>query len=185
VFAPSLKSCLHGKSCESFRSAPPLQAALERGLLPDNETLKQLVLDPELPIGGRSPESLSWPEEPLRFVLISKPHPWVDKSQLTGARMYIYDVNLLLARNYRLPSPHDVSLWRSRNLCALCSHAQEAASIPGWRAEWATPIGRKVVSKGRHTCMFAFLVGMLCTLINPGAFIQCRVSVNAGREPLL
>lgn len=50
-----------------------LQAALERGLLPDDETLKQLALNPELPIGGRDIHSLAWPEDPLRFVLISEP----------------------------------------------------------------------------------------------------------------
>lgn len=46
---------------------------MERGLLPDDETLKQLLLDPELPIGGRDLGSLRWPEEPLRFVLIRAP----------------------------------------------------------------------------------------------------------------
>ena len=54
-----------------------LQAALSRGLLPDDETLKQLVLDPELPLAGRDIATLRWPEEPLRFVLTSKrPASW-------------------------------------------------------------------------------------------------------------
>ena len=51
---------------------PALQAALSRGLLPDDETLKQLVLDPELPLTGRDISTLRWPEEPLRYVLTSK-----------------------------------------------------------------------------------------------------------------
>ncbi len=51
---------------------PTLQAALSRGLLPDDETLKQLVLDPELPLTGRDISTLRWPEEPLRYVLTSK-----------------------------------------------------------------------------------------------------------------
>ncbi|KAK9917344.1 hypothetical protein WJX75_003398 [Coccomyxa subellipsoidea] len=46
------------------------KAALERGLLPDDETLKQLSADPDLPICGRDIGELSWPEEPLRFALI-------------------------------------------------------------------------------------------------------------------
>ena len=50
-----------------------LQAALSRGLLPDDETLKQLILDPELPLSGRDISLLRWPEEPLRFVLTSRP----------------------------------------------------------------------------------------------------------------
>ena len=49
-----------------------LQAALSRGLLPDDETLKQLVLDPELPLTGRDISTLRWPEEPLRYVLTSE-----------------------------------------------------------------------------------------------------------------
>ena len=50
-----------------------VQAALSRGLLPDDETLKQLILDPELPLSGRDISTLRWPEEPLRFVLTSRP----------------------------------------------------------------------------------------------------------------
>ncbi|KAK9917136.1 hypothetical protein WJX75_006780 [Coccomyxa subellipsoidea] len=46
------------------------KAALERGLLPDDETLKQLSADPDLPICGRDIGELSWPGEPLRFALI-------------------------------------------------------------------------------------------------------------------
>jgi len=49
-----------------------MQAALSRGLLPDDETLKQLVLDPELPLAGRNISTLRWPEEPLRHVLTRK-----------------------------------------------------------------------------------------------------------------
>lgn len=67
-------SWLHNMVLMTFASARtmwgPEQAALERGLLPDDETLKQLLLDPELPVSGRDLGSLRWPEEPLRFVLI-------------------------------------------------------------------------------------------------------------------
>ena len=56
-----------------LNSGSSLQAALSRGLLPDDETLKQLILDPELPLTGRDISSFRWPEEPLRFVLTSTP----------------------------------------------------------------------------------------------------------------
>ena len=54
------------------RVLPALQAALSRGLLPDDETLRQLMLDPELPLSGRDISTLRWPEEPLRYVLTSR-----------------------------------------------------------------------------------------------------------------
>ena len=47
-----------------------LQAALSRGLLPDDETLQQLKNDKEAFTINRSPKELRWPEEPLRTSLI-------------------------------------------------------------------------------------------------------------------
>ena len=44
--------------------------ALERGLLPDDETLKQLTGERDSLVGGQPVESLRWPAEPLRMVLI-------------------------------------------------------------------------------------------------------------------
>ena len=48
---------------------------MERGLVPDDETLRQLVLDPELRLEGYREDiaGLRWPQEPLRFVLIREP----------------------------------------------------------------------------------------------------------------
>lgn len=47
--------------------------ALERGLLPDDETLKQLTEEQDSHVCGRNPSHLRWPSEPLREVLIRKP----------------------------------------------------------------------------------------------------------------
>ena len=49
-----------------------MQMALERGLLPDDETLKQLMEEPDSLVAGRDPASLRWPAEPLRLVLIRR-----------------------------------------------------------------------------------------------------------------
>lgn len=49
--------------------------ALERGLVPDDTTIKQLAAEQESPFAGDSVASLRWPEDPLRSVLISKA-PW-------------------------------------------------------------------------------------------------------------
>lgn len=48
-----------------------LQLALERGLLPDDETLKQLTEERGSLVSRMSVASLQWPAEPLRTVLIS------------------------------------------------------------------------------------------------------------------
>ena len=64
-----------------------LQAALSRGLLPDDETLKQLVLDPELPLAGRDISTLRWPEEHLRYVLTSK---WIHpKNEVCSSSIWL------------------------------------------------------------------------------------------------
>lgn len=49
-----------------------MQLALERGLLPDDETLKQLVDEKGSAVYGQSIAALQWPVEPLRSVLIRK-----------------------------------------------------------------------------------------------------------------
>lgn len=48
-----------------------LQNALEKGLLPDDITLHQLVQDRNSVVYGQAVEGLAWPEEPLRATLIS------------------------------------------------------------------------------------------------------------------
>ncbi|GMH33678.1 hypothetical protein BSKO_01512 [Bryopsis sp. KO-2023] len=55
---------------ESARGLLVWQAALERGLLPDDNTLSQLKADGELFAAGRSVSELQWPAEPLRSTLI-------------------------------------------------------------------------------------------------------------------
>ena len=47
-----------------------MQAALNRGLLPDDNTLTQLAQEQESPVYGHSVESLKWPDPELRLVLI-------------------------------------------------------------------------------------------------------------------
>ena len=49
-----------------------LQASLERGLAPDDETLRQLTQDQDSPFAGMAVENLRWPDEPLRSSLIRK-----------------------------------------------------------------------------------------------------------------
>ena len=44
--------------------------ALDRGLLPDDETLKQLTEERDSLVAGKQVASLRWPEDPLRPVLI-------------------------------------------------------------------------------------------------------------------
>ena len=56
----------------SSRMIFAVQMALERGLLPDDETLKQLTEEPDSLVAGRDPSSLRWPAEPLRMVLIRR-----------------------------------------------------------------------------------------------------------------
>lgn len=50
-----------------------LQNALEKGLLPDDATLVQLVQDRNSVVYGQPVEGLAWPEDPLRSVIISAP----------------------------------------------------------------------------------------------------------------
>ena len=49
-----------------------LQEALNRGLLPDDNTLRQLSIEPDSIVHGRSLESMQWPDADLRMVLIRK-----------------------------------------------------------------------------------------------------------------
>ena len=51
-----------------------LQNALEKGLLPDDATLHQLVQDRNSVVYGQAVQGLAWPEDPLRPVLISALH---------------------------------------------------------------------------------------------------------------
>ena len=46
------------------------QEALNRGLLPDDNTLRQLALEKDSIVYGRSLESMQWPDTELRIVLI-------------------------------------------------------------------------------------------------------------------
>lgn len=46
------------------------QAALNRGLLPDDNTLTQLAQEQDSPVFGHSVDSLRWPDPELRVVLI-------------------------------------------------------------------------------------------------------------------
>ena len=49
-----------------------MQAALNRGLLPDDNTLTQLAQEQDSPVYGHSVDSLRWPDPELRVVLIRK-----------------------------------------------------------------------------------------------------------------
>jgi hypothetical protein len=49
-----------------------VQEALNRGLLPDDNTLRQLSIEPDSIVHGRSLESMQWPDADLRMVLIRK-----------------------------------------------------------------------------------------------------------------
>jgi hypothetical protein len=55
---------------ESARGLLLWKAALERGLVPDDDTIRQLAAEKDSPLAGKGPEELAWPEEPLRGVLI-------------------------------------------------------------------------------------------------------------------
>ena len=48
------------------------QEALNRGLLPDDSTLRQLALEKDSIVYGRSLESMQWPDTELRTVLIRR-----------------------------------------------------------------------------------------------------------------
>jgi hypothetical protein len=50
-----------------------VQNALEKGLLPDDATLQQLVEDRNSAVFQLPLNSLPWPDEPLRAVLIRAP----------------------------------------------------------------------------------------------------------------
>ncbi len=65
--APSLFSTPNADHWNSH-----LQEALNRGLLPDDNTLRQLSIEPDSIVHGRSLESMQWPDADLRMVLIRK-----------------------------------------------------------------------------------------------------------------
>ena len=60
-----------------FKAWSLLQRALDDGLLPDDATLGRLSLAPDSFAYGREVEDLTWPEEPLRPVLIRESDPVV------------------------------------------------------------------------------------------------------------
>ena len=75
----------HGSMTEAQLAAkrsPCVQLALERGLLPDDETLKQLTEERGSVVSSLPAASLQWPAQPLRTVLISEIHP--DKLTLSS-----------------------------------------------------------------------------------------------------
>eukprot|EP01023_Acetabularia_acetabulum_P040007 TRINITY_DN3866_c0_g1_i14.p1 TRINITY_DN3866_c0_g1~~TRINITY_DN3866_c0_g1_i14.p1 ORF type:complete len:677 (+),score=122.77 TRINITY_DN3866_c0_g1_i14:232-2262(+) len=57
---------------ESARGLMVWKAALERGLVPDDVTLGQLMIDQESFISRHRLQELQWPEEPLRQVMIKQ-----------------------------------------------------------------------------------------------------------------
>ncbi|KAK9805380.1 hypothetical protein WJX73_008568 [Symbiochloris irregularis] len=70
-----LRGLVHGGDSEqalshSARGVALWKAALERGLAPDDETLKQLTQEQDSPFEGMTAESLRWPDDPLRSILI-------------------------------------------------------------------------------------------------------------------
>ncbi len=60
--------------------------ALERGLLPDDNTLEQLGRELNSPFANRFVEELRWPSEPLRGVLIRAFSSRIDVSETTRSQ---------------------------------------------------------------------------------------------------
>ena len=44
--------------------------ALERGIAPDDEAIRQIIQERNSPLAGMSVEAVRWPEEPLRSAMI-------------------------------------------------------------------------------------------------------------------
>lgn len=57
---------------DAARGVLTWKAALERGLVPDDATLHQLTAERDSFVAGMNPETLAWPIEPLRAVLIRR-----------------------------------------------------------------------------------------------------------------
>jgi uncharacterized protein with von Willebrand factor type A (vWA) domain len=57
---------------DAARGVLTWKAALERGLVPDDSTLNQLTAEKDSFVAGLDPQSLIWPAEPLRAVLIRR-----------------------------------------------------------------------------------------------------------------
>ncbi|KAG7670575.1 hypothetical protein Ndes2437B_g05113 [Nannochloris sp. 'desiccata'] len=57
---------------DAARGVLTWKAALERGLVPDDSTLNQLTAEKDSFVAGLDPQSLVWPAEPLRAVLIRR-----------------------------------------------------------------------------------------------------------------
>lgn len=56
-----------------FKAHHITQAALQEGLVPDDETLVTMAENPGFVGGDRKLEDLRWPDEPLRAALLSEP----------------------------------------------------------------------------------------------------------------
>lgn len=56
---------------------PCVQEALNRGLLPDDNTLMQLSQEKDSIVHGRSLDTMRWPDSDLRAVLIRELQPLV------------------------------------------------------------------------------------------------------------
>lgn len=69
---PSCRTYLFLHSCTVM---PCLQEALNRGLLPDDNTLMQLSQEKDSIVHGRSLDTMRWPDSDLRAVLIRELQP--------------------------------------------------------------------------------------------------------------
>ena len=50
-----------------------MQMALERGMAPDDEAIRQIAQEQNSPVAGLAVAQLRWPEEPLRSSMIRVP----------------------------------------------------------------------------------------------------------------
>ena len=60
-------------SLDLYEQCVCLQMALERGIAPDDEAIRQLIQERNSPLAGMSVEAIRWPEEPLRSAMIRMP----------------------------------------------------------------------------------------------------------------
>ena len=59
-----------------------LQMALERGIAPDDEAIRQIIQERNSPLAGMAVDTVRWPEEPLRSAMIRTPSRPVSFAQL-------------------------------------------------------------------------------------------------------
>ena len=67
-----------------------LQMALERGIAPDDEAIRQIIQERNSPLAGMAVDTVRWPEEPLRSAMIRAP------SELVSQRLNIHRHSALL-----------------------------------------------------------------------------------------